>query len=777
MSSNKDKDSKKSKRKKSVKYTIWALKGIGVFLALVIIFLVSVNFNLFGLFGKCPSMASIMNPPVNNASNIYSADGKLIGKFYRENRIRSNYTDVNPVFWDALISTEDERFYDHDGIDFWGVGAAFKDFLVHGQGRGASTITQQLAKNLFKVRTDYSTGVLGKVPGFRMLIIKAKEWLTAMKLELFFSKKEILNMYANTVSFGNNTYGIKTACKVYFNKEPKEMNAEEAALLVGILKATTFYNPILNPEKSHQRRNVVLDNMRRNGYLTQTECDSITALPMTLDFHPDNAQDNLCNYFRDAVANDLAEWCNVADVDLYADGLKIYTTIDSRMQRYAEEAVVKDMRRLQGDFNVYWRGKEPWAKEQPDLIESIAKKTKYYNELKEIFPDNPDSIDFYLNKPHLTKVFSYNDSEKLENMSVMDSIRYMCKFLHCAFVAMNPKDGHVKAWVGDIDYKTWQFDNARATHQPGSTFKLFVYTEAMNQGLCPCDRREDTPISIEVPDENGGTKYWTPGNANGSYSGQNMTLKKAFAQSINSVAVKVGQEVGTGAIIHTAHEMGITTKLQNTPALALGSSDVKLIDMVDAYSTVANGGERVTPVLVSRIEDANGKVIYSAEIEKERVLPKRTAFLMQKMLMAGLRMGGATSLSLNGYVGDVYDTDFGAKTGTTNNDSDGWFMAVSPNLVCGAWVGGEYRSVHLRGRMGQGSRTALPVCGDFLYRVFHTPAFKSLHAHFSNPGGVLDADDEYECSDPNPIKNDSTSVDAFPADSTTTESATQTTEI
>lgn len=763
---NKNTDTNNKQQKKSVRYTLISLKAIGIFLACVFVFLISVNFNLFGLFGKSPSMSSIMNPPENTASDVYSADGKLIGKFYKENRIRSNYSDVNPVFWDALISTEDERFFDHNGIDFFGFGAAFKDFIVHGQARGASTITQQLAKNLFKVRTDYSTGFLGKLPGFRMLIIKAKEWLTAMKLEMFFSKKEILNMYANTVTFGNNTYGIKTACKVYFNKSPKDITTEEAALLVGTLKATTFYNPILNPEKSHDRRNVVLCNMRRNGHLTNTQCDSLCALPMTLDFHPDRSQDDLGKYFRDAVASELSEWCDVADVDLYSDGLKIYTTIDSRMQRYAEESVLKNMEKLQKDFNVYWRGKDPWEREQPDLIETLVKKTDYYSDLQRIFPNQPDSVDYYLNKPHLTKVFSYDDKDKMETLSVMDSIRYMCKFMHCAFVAMNPKDGHVKAWVGDIDYKTWQYDNARATHQPGSTFKLFVYTEAMNQGLCPCDRREDTPITLQVPDEHGNTKGWTPSNANGTFTGQNMTLKKAFAQSVNSVAVKVGQEVGTGAIIHTAHEMGITTKLQNTPALALGASDVKLIDMVDAYSTIANGGEKVTPVLVTRIEDANGKVIYSSEVEKERVLSKRTAFLMQRMLMAGLRMSGATSLSLNGYVGDVYDTDFGAKTGTTNNDSDGWFMAVSPNLVCGAWVGGEYRSIHLRGRMGQGSRTALPVCADFLHRVFHAPVFKSLHAHFPNPGGVLSDTDEYECSDPDPLQNDSTLIDGALGDST-----------
>ncbi|MDO5447190.1 MAG: transglycosylase domain-containing protein [Prevotellaceae bacterium] len=715
-------------KSKKVKGLILSAKILLYTFLAIVAFILSVNYNLFGLFGKIPSTELIMNPHSNNASQIYSEDGVMIGKFYYENRTPIKYRDINPVFWQALVSTEDERFYEHHGIDFYGVGAAFKDMIVHGHPRGASTITQQLAKNLYRVRSNYSTGLLGRVPGLRMLIIKTKEWISAVKLEMFYSKNEILNMYANTVEFGSNTYGIGTASKVYFNKTPKELRAEEAAVLVGILKATTFYNPVLNPENSHNRRNIVLDNMCNMDYISREECDSMKQLPLTLDYHPDEGNDNFAHYFRDAVANDIKEWCEVAGVDPYEDGLKIYTTLDSRMQKFAEESVQKNMRRVQADFNAHWGNTQPWSKEQPNLVNELVKKTSYYKELERIFPDNPDSVKYYINKPHQTKVFSYN-GQVMKNLSLVDSINYMCRFMHCGFVAIDPNNGYVKAWVGDVDYKSWQYDKVTAERQPGSTFKLFVYTEAFNQGLTPLDRRTDSPVTIRV-DENGGSRYWTPSNSNGSFSGDSMTLKNAFAQSINSVAVKLGQEVGVSSIAHTAHEMGITTKLNATPSLCLGASDVKLIDMARAYSAIANGGAKVTPILVTRIEDADGKVIYDAPVEKTQVLPKRTAGFMQQMLMGGVQNPNGTSHSLLNYIGNVSDTDFGGKTGTTNNNSDGWFMGVTHNLVCGAWVGGEYRSIHFRNGQGQGARTALPICADFLSRVFHSGAFGKYHGHF-----------------------------------------------
>ncbi|MCQ2129011.1 MAG: penicillin-binding protein [Bacteroidaceae bacterium] len=716
---------KKGKRKK---YILLALKAFLVFILAVVLFLLAVNFNFLGLFGSMPSTELIMNPRTDNASQIYSEDGVMIGKFYHENRTPTKFRDINPVFWQALVSTEDERFYEHHGIDFWGFGAAFKDMIVHGHPRGASTITQQLAKNLYRVRTNYSTGLLGNIPGLRMLIIKSKEWISAVKLEMFYSKNEILNMYANTVEFGSNAYGIGTASKVYFNKTPNDLTAEEAAVLVGILKATTFYNPVLNPDNSLRRRNTVLDNMYKQDFLTEQQRDSLCALPLKLDYHPEEKNENLTMYFREAIANELSEWCDVSGVDLYADGLKIYTTIDSRMQKFAENSVRRNMQRIQRDFDAHWGKRDPWSKEQPDLVKNIAKKTSYYKELEKIFPDNPDSIEYYINKPHETKVFSY-DGPVTKNLSLMDSIRYMCRYMHCGFVAMDPANGYVKAWVGDVDYRAWQYDKVTALRQPGSTFKLFVYTEAMNQGLTPADKRQDSPITVRVLDD-GKYRNWSPTNANGRFSGDSMTLKNAFAQSINSIAVKLGQEVGISSIAHTAYDMGITTKLEEQPSLCLGASEVKLIDLADAYCTVANGGAKVTPTLVTRIVDADGKIIYQAPVEKVQVLAKRTVTMMQQMLMGGVQNEHGTSHSLLNYIGDVSDTDFGGKTGTTNNNSDGWFMGVTPHLVCGAWVGGEYRSIHFSNGQGQGAKTALPICADFMRDVFHSSLFRKYHGQY-----------------------------------------------
>ena len=729
---------------KAKRWLIIALKAAGIFVVAMVCFVVAVNFNLLNLFGSSPSMDSIMNPHNNAASEIYSADGVVIGKFYNENRTPVKFSEINPVFWQALVSTEDERFYGHHGIDFYGFGAALKDMIIHGHPRGASTITQQLAKNMFRVRTNTSTGLLSNVPGLRMLIIKCKEWILAVKLEMFYSKNEILTMYANTVDFGSNTYGINTASKVYFNKRPANLRAEEAAVLVGILKATTFYNPLLNPENSRSRRNVVLSNMQNAGHLTQSERDSLANLPLQLDYHPDEVKEGLIGYFREAVANELKGWCELTGVDLYSDGLKIYTTLDSRMQKMAEKAVVGNMRRIQNDFFTYLAGSDPWKSEQPTLIRSVAEKTAYYRELVSIFGENEDSIDYYLNKPHATRVFSYDGLVEKE-MSTMDSIRYMCKFLHCGFVAMDPNNGYVKAWVGDVDYGSWQYDKVTSSRQPGSTFKLFVYTEAMNQGMTPADTCLDGPIRILTD------KYqnWMPTNANGRFSNAYMTLRDAFAQSVNSVAVRLGQKVGVSAIARTAYDMGITTELDETPAMCLGASDVRLLDMADAYCCVANGGVRVEPVLVTKIVDSRGDVVYQCPVEKQQVLPKRTAALMQQMLMGGVRQEHGTSHSLLAYIGDVADTDFGGKTGTTNNYSDGWFMGVTPNLVCGAWVGGEYRSVHFRNGQGQGAKTALPICAEFMSNVYHNSSFRSLHRHFD-----IDEDDY----DLNPCDSDSLQI-------------------
>ncbi len=764
-------------------YTKTAAALVSCLVALVI-YLGAVDINFLWLFGKSPGYFSgIRNPQTSEASEIYSADGKLIGKYFNENRTPVKYEEVNPAFFKALVDTEDERFYKHLGIDPIGVFAAAKDALLHHNGRGASTITQQLAKNMFRVRSQYSTGLLGKIPVLRILIVKSKEWIIAAKLETIYTKKEIITMYANTVDFGSNSYGIKTAAKTYFNTTPADLTTEQAAVLVGMLKATTYYNPRSNPERSLARRNTVLYNMVTHGDLSHEEYNRMKEEPIKLDFKVEENYDGQAKYFREAVAKYLEPWCREEGYDLYSSGLKIYTTIDTRMQKYAEDAARKQMKQVQQNFNNHWNirrqqagkgkwmGEEPWQDENhhviPDFIQGIAERQPFYKDLVARFPDNPDSVTYYYKEwVHPVKVFDYDKGTVEKMMTSEDSIKYMTTFMHCAFVAMEPQTGEVKAWVGDIDFDHWKYDKVTAERQPGSTFKLFVYTEAMNQGLTPCDKRRDEYISMDVYDQKKHEMVkWTPSNANGSFSGDSIPLKSAFAKSINSVAVRLGQEMGIKRIIETAKKMGIESQLDDQPSLALGSSDVNLLEMASAYSTVADNGKHHAPVLVTRIVDRDGKEVYTAPADDEQVIPYKSAFLMQQLLQGGMKEPGGTSQSLWGYVGNCRDTEFGGKTGTTNNHSDAWFMCVSPKLVVGAWVGGEYRCLHFRtGALGQGSRTALPVCGYFLQTLFQDPRFQEYHGKFKKPADDDITRDMYMCASYVPqAKVDTIEVDSLAA--------------
>ena len=736
----------------------WYTKTIVTLISLILLFIIylgAVDINFLWLFGKSPGYFSgIRDPQTAEASEIYSADGKMIGKFFSENRTPVKFEEVAPAFWKALIDTEDERFYQHYGVDPIGLVGAAKDAVVNSDARGASTITQQLAKNMFRVRTQYSTGILGKIPGLKMLIMKTKEWIIAFKLEMIFDKNEILTMYANTVDFGSNAFGIKTACKTYFGNTPKQLTVDQAAVLVGMLKATTFYNPISHPENSIKRRNVVMNNMVEHGDLSRQEYEKLKKMPIKLKYSVETNYDGQAKYFREAIANHLKDWCDDNGYDLYTSGLKIYTTIDTRMQKYAEEAARKQMQQVQQNFNAHWGSQNPWQDENhreiTNFIEGIVQKLPVYKYLLNRFPNSPDSIEYHLNEPHKVKLFDYENGTIEQEMSTMDSIRYMVRFMHCGFVAMEPQSGHVKAWVGDVDFDSWKYDKVTAMRQPGSTFKLFVYTEAMNQGLTPCDKRRDEYIQMEVYDKKKHeTTIWRPTNANGRFSGDSVPLKAAFAQSINSIAVRLGQEMGIRNISATAHEMGIKSVLEEEPSLALGASDVNLLELANAYCTIADYGKHVEPVLVTRIVDKDGREVYKAPKTEKQVIPVKSAWLMQKMMMGGLREPGATSMSLNRWVGirAAWDTDFGGKTGTSNNHSDAWFMCISPNLVCGAWVGGEYRCIHFRtGALGQGSRTALPICGYILESVMRDPAFTQYHGRFAKPDDKDITDDMYECS-------------------------------
>lgn len=728
--------------------------------AALILLLILIDINFLWLFGKSPSMFNIKEPMQSIASEIYSSDQKLIGKYYSENRSPVKYEEISPILIKTLVSTEDERFYQHFGIDVKGIFSAAKDFVAHGQARGASTITQQLVKNLFKVRSQYSTGLLGYIPGVKLLIMKAKEWVTAVKIESLYDKKEILTMYFNTVDFGSNTYGIKTACHTYFNTTPDKITVGESAILIGLLKATTYYNPKLHPDHSLERRNIVLGLLKSHHVLTQKQYEEACAQPISLHYRTENNYGGDAIYFREAVASSLKEWCKENDIDLYTDGLKIYTTVDSRMQKYAEEAVNKQMQQVQKNFNAHWGSQAPWrdrsGQELPGFIEDLAEKTSAYKYLAEKYGSQQDSITYYLNEPHRCKVFDYGEGLKDTLFSTMDSIRYMAHFMHCGFVAVEPQTGEVKAWVGDINFGAWKYDKVLSKRQPGSTFKLFVYTEAMNQGMSPCDLRVDENVPWEVPDK-GKMVQWTPHNANGASTLDTMSLRVAFARSINTIAANVAHEVGIDKIVNTAHAMGIKTKLEATPALSLGASDVSLLELVSSYGTVMNDGVAVDPILVTRIEDKNGNVIYSAETKKKEAIPYESAYLMQQMLRGGLLESGGTSQALWRFNIFNSGTEFGGKTGTSSNHSDAWFVGVSPNLVGGSWVGGEYRSIHFRtGEMGQGSRTALPVFGYFMEKVLANKDLKQYRAKFKNPGRTINR--RWDCSDYIPHVSDSDSI-------------------
>lgn len=725
---------------------------IATLLVSFFLFLGAVDINFLWLFGKSPTMECIKNPITNEASYIYACNDEEhpIGKFFNENRSPVEYHEISPYITYALLSTEDERFYLHHGIDYQALLAAIKD-MATGNARGASTITQQLVKNLFKMRSQYSTGLLGKLPVIKMLIMKSKEWITAIKIENMYSKEDILTLYLNTVDFGCNSYGIRTASRTYFGKncEPSNLTAEQSAILVGLLKATTTYNPKLNPDRCLERRNIVLHNMLTHpefakgvDAMTKADYDSLCHIPINTDIiKVENAYEGKALYFREYLKQYLAQWCKDNDIDIYGDGLRIYTTIDTRLQQYAEWSVQKQMKQLQKKFDDHWRGMAPWRDEHhnevANFIEDIAKRSEYYKILDKKYEGNTDSINYYLNLPHRVRLFAYGKGDGKngyieKEISTMDSIRYMVSFLHTGFVVMEPQTSMVKAWVGDIDFNHWKYDKVTAMRQPGSTFKLFVYASAFenNDSITPDYRIRDSYISIPVPnvDNPGKPKMWTPHNANGFCTEMNMPLRTAFAQSVNTVAVKLGQQTGIDNVVAIAHKMGIKSPLDPVPSLALGSSDVSLLELCNAYSTVMNDGLQQDPILVTRITDRNGKEIYNYikdAPQPQRAMRYKTAYYMQRLLWGGMRESGGTSQALWQYIHPVaMDTEFGGKTGTSNNHSDAWYVGATQGLVGASWVGGEYRCIHFRtGELGQGSRTALPIFGRFICKVLQDPAF------------------------------------------------------
>ncbi len=715
-----------------------------------------INTNFLWLTGELPSVDDLQDPKLSQASELYTSDGVMFGKFFSENRTPvKDFHDLSPNLVNALIATEDSRFYKHSGVDLRALGGVFWGLITGREERGGgSTISQQLAKNLFRTRAKESSGLLGYIPILRKVNYKFKEWVTAIKLERTYSKDEIITWYLNTVDFGSNAYGVRVAAKTYFNTSPDSLSVQDAAVLVGIQKATTTYNPKLHYDKSLQRRNTVLSQMVKYKYLTAPQYDSLSKMPINLEnFNVETPYTGTGNYFKNAVVNFIRGWAKEKgeEIDLYRDGLKIYTTIDSRLQSYAERAVNEKMKTLQKQFEAHWGARNPWTDvdgvEIPGFIDTVAKRTDNYKKLMKRFRNNTDSVDHYMNLPHRMKVFAWEKGEKIVEMSSMDSIRYYKKLLQAGMMSMDPYTGHVKAWVGGLDYDYFKYDHVKqGKRQPGSTFKPILYTAAIDgiANLTPCEKMQDRPFSLKYREDKE-DKVWSPKNADGRFSWNTYTLRKAMAKSVNSIAAqltyKIGQimedgadkhlnkdwkqeqydmEQGASQVLEYAKKLGINTKqMSPIPSIGLGSFDVSLYEMVAAYSTFLNNGMHTNPLLITRIEDRNGKILFEFNTKSRQAISRESAYLMIYMLRGGVEEAGGTSHGLFNY--DLFPNSrvqMAGKTGTTSNYSDAWYMGLTRDLVTGVWVGGDDRSIHFRGAAGEGSRMALPIFGRYMEPVF-----------------------------------------------------------
>ncbi len=714
-----------------------------LFLAIMIgfpIYIYSVSIDLFGLFGGMPSLKAIENPENDLSSEIISADGTSLGRYFRYNRSQASYYDLSPELVNTLILSEDHRFYQHSGMDFVAYLRVLSGILTLNPKGGGSTITQQLAKNLYTQNPDLGLdgtfSQLGKYP--RRVIQKTKEWIISVYLERNFTKEEILAMYLNTTTFGNNTYGIKVAAETYFNKSPDSLNIQESAVLVGMLQAVTRFNPVSNPENSFKKRNEVLGKLFRYGYIkTREEYDSIKALPIELNYKVQNQNEGLAPYFRTVIQNDLMKWCKENGYDLWDSGLKIYTTIDSRMQRYAEESLREHMAYLQKDFAASWEGRDPWIDDNyvpiKGFLDSRIKQTDTYKNLVARYGENSDSVKIMLKLKKPMRVFSWN-GERDTLFSSMDSLNHYKRFLQAGFMSMDAHTGAIKAWVGGIDHKYFKYDHVKqGKRQPGSTFKAFVYGTAIETGYTPCQRLPDISPSFDLPS---GT--WRPLNAEGGYGdGTRYTLRQAMARSINSISAQLIQKVDPANVVDFAKRTGITSPLEAVPSLCLGVNDVSLYELVGAYSAFVNQGIYTIPYYITRIEDKHGNVIEAFTPKTRQAMNEQTAYKMVYMLQGGVQEEGGTSRGLPKEL--KIDNEIGGKTGTTDNASDGWYMGITKDLVSGAWVGGDERSIHYRSwASGQGGKTARPIWSSFMTKVYADESLPYKKGKFKTPDSGID---------------------------------------
>ena len=702
-------------------------------------------FASWGLFGSMPSFEDLENPDSNLATEIISADGVVIGKYFEKNRSQLKYSDLPKNLVQALVATEDARFYEHSGIDGRGTMRAL---LSLGTSGGASTLTQQLAKQLFH-------GEGSKFLPFR-IVQKAKEWIIAIRLERQYTKNEIIAMYCNVYDFGNNSVGVSSAAKTYFSKEPKDLTIDESAILVGMFKNSGLYNPIRNPEGVTNRRNVVLLQMEKADIITESQKLKLQRLPIKLNFKLESHKDGTATYFREYLRDYLKKWVEEnkkpdgSDYDIYKDGLKIYTTIDSRMQLYAEEAVEAHMANLQEEFFNQSKDNKnaPFVNiseaETQRIIDKAMRASSRWNIMESMDKSEDEIIASFKQKTKMT-VFTWK-GERDTIMTPLDSIRYYKHFLQSGLMAMEPQTGNIKAWVGGINYKYFQYDHVgQGARQVGSTFKPFVYATAIEQlNMSPCDSILDGPFMIRKGRHHV-TEDWEPRNSDNKYRGM-VTLKKGLANSINTISAKLIDKTGPEAVVELTHKLGVTSEIPVQPSIALGAVEITVEDMVAAYSTFANQGVYVKPQFLTKIEDKSGVVIYEPIPESHDVLNKDIAFAVIKLLEGVTEGGSGERLrTQGGGNGDnrwtgypyMFTNPIAGKTGTTQNQSDGWFMGMVPNLVTGVWVGCEDRSARFKSlTYGQGATAALPVWGYFMKKCYDDPDLHVSKEPFERPANL-----------------------------------------
>ena len=709
-------------------FIFWLLFASGVISIYGVFYLASI-----GYFGEMPDFRQLENPKTNFASEIISSDNKVLGKYYfNDNRTPIEYEDINPETINALIAIEDERFYSHPGID---LKATLRAIVFLNQRGGASTITQQLARQLF-------VGVRSRNI-FQAITQKIKEWVIAVRLEKQYTKEEILTMYLNIYDFGYYGDGIKSASNIYFSKEPIDLKVEESAMLIGMLQNSSLYDPIRRPKITKNRRNLVLMQMSKNNYITKKEEDSLRTLPLTLDYTPQSHRQGLATYFRSYLRGFMKDWTSKnfkndsTKYNLYVDGLKIYTTINSKMQKYAEESVEEHMINLQKEFFIQndTLSTAPFLDLEEEEEETIMKRAMRRSERwrkSKLSGMTNEEIEESFNKAVDMTVFSWNgDIDTI--MSPIDSIRYYKHFLRAGMMSMNPKNGHVMAWVGGINYRHFQYDHVMLSkRQIGSTFKPFLYATAIDQlKLSPCDMLPDLIHCIE-PYKYGNPEPWCPTNSSDKYGGMR-TLSNALANSKNTISAQLIDKVGPRPVADLARNLGVSSNIPNVPAIALGTPDLSVYEMVGAYGAFANKGIYVEPVMVTKIEDKNGTIVYQSKPNTKDVISEESSYVTLKLLEGVTKFGSGARLRHNiaederNYVynnvvtGYPYEfkNDIAGKTGTTQNQSDGWFIGMVPNLVTGVWVGGEDRSIHFKEiAYGQGATMSLPIWGLFMNKCY-----------------------------------------------------------